>query len=64
VATVRVDATPRQETNSFIPDRAVGSSIDVLPVGDVDKVYTAQVFKKGIGQSPSVHIHHRSIGDN
>ena len=48
VTTVRVDATPGQETNSFIPDRALGSSIDVLPEGDVDKVYTDQILKESL----------------
>jgi F5/8 type C domain len=42
VATVRVDTTPAGELNSFIPDEALGSSMDILPYGAVDKIYTAQ----------------------
>lgn len=48
VTTVRVDATPGHETNSFIPNRALGSSIDVLPEGDVDKAYTDQILNESL----------------
>jgi hypothetical protein len=48
IATVHVDAAPGHETNSFIPDRSLGSSIDVLPEGDVDKVYTGQILKESL----------------
>jgi hypothetical protein len=48
VAVVRVDATPGHATNSFTPDRALGSSIDVLPAGDVDKVYTEPILKESL----------------
>ena len=48
VTTVRVDATAGRETNSLIPDRALGSSIDVLPEGAVDKVYTDQILKESL----------------
>ncbi|MGC1171221.1 MAG: discoidin domain-containing protein, partial [Candidatus Acidiferrales bacterium] len=48
VTTVLVDATPGRETNSFVAGRAFGSSIDVLPEGDVDKVYTDQILKESL----------------
>jgi hypothetical protein len=46
VATVRVDAAPRHATNSFRPHRALGSSIDILDYGSVDKLYTEAVIKQ------------------
>jgi len=46
VNTVRVDATPGHATNSFSPHRALGSSIDILPYGSVDKLYTEPMIKK------------------
>ena len=39
-STIRVDASPRHELNSFDPDRALGSSIDVLSHDVIDKIYT------------------------
>jgi len=36
VATVRVDVTSGHEINSFDPDSALGSSIDVLSHNDID----------------------------
>ncbi len=47
IATVRVDASPAH-ARSFRPDRALGSSIDVLRPGDVDKVYTDQILKASL----------------
>ena len=38
VATVQVDVTPGHEINSFDPDSALGSSIDVLSRSDIDQV--------------------------
>lgn len=46
VNTVRVDATPAHATNSFRPHEALGSSIDILSYGSVDKLYTEPVIKK------------------
>ncbi len=45
-ATVRVDARPGHATNSFRPHEALGSSIDILTYGSVDKLYTEPVIKK------------------
>src|SRR5439155_6211351 len=46
MTTVRVDSTAGHATNSFSPHRALGSSIDILPYGSVDKLYTEPVIKK------------------
>jgi hypothetical protein len=48
VATVRVDATPARELNSFEPDRAIGSSMDVLSHDVIDKIYTPQILKEAL----------------
>lgn len=45
-ATVRVDITPGHEINSFDPDQALGSSMDILPEGVVDKIYTPPMIKQ------------------
>ena len=45
--TVRVDATPGHAINSFDPDSALGSSIDVLSRRDIDMVYYA-AYHSGI----------------
>lgn len=46
VSTVRVDASPAHATNSFRPHEALGSSIDILQYGSVDKLYTEPTIKK------------------
>lgn len=46
--TVRVDATPAHELNSFEPDRAIGSSIDVLSHDVIDKIYTPEILKQAL----------------
>ena len=46
VITIRVDASPSHATNAFSPHRALGSSIDILPYGSVDKLYAEPVVKK------------------
>jgi hypothetical protein len=48
VPTVRVDITPGHATNSFDPDRALGSSIDILPYGVADKVYSAPILQESL----------------
>ena len=47
-ATVRVDVTPDHSTNSFDPDSALGSSIDVLSRRDIDKVYTPHILQESL----------------
>ena len=47
-ATVRVDVTPGHSINSFDPDSALGSSIDVLSRRDIDKVYTPHILQESL----------------
>ncbi len=47
-ATVRVDATPNHAINSFDPDSALGSSIDVLSHDGIDKVYTPHIIQESL----------------
>ena len=44
VATIRVDTT--HVIKSFDPDVALGTSIDILPQGVVDKVYSPAILKE------------------
>jgi hypothetical protein len=46
VGTVRVDATTGHVINSFDPDSALGSSIDVLSRRDIDNVYTPHIIQE------------------
>jgi hypothetical protein len=48
VATVYVDATPGHAINSFDPDSALGSSIDVLSRTGIDKVYTPHIIQEAL----------------
>jgi hypothetical protein len=48
VATVRVEANPRRVLNSFDPDQALGSSIDVLSRTGIDKVYTPHIIQESL----------------
>jgi len=48
VATVHVDATPGHVINSFDPDSALGSSIDVLSRLDIDRVYTPHIIRESL----------------
>jgi F5/8 type C domain len=45
---VRVDATPGHAINSFDPDSALGSSIDVLSRDGIDKVYTPHILQESL----------------
>ncbi|MGH9431649.1 MAG: discoidin domain-containing protein [Terriglobia bacterium] len=46
VATVRVDTT--HAINSFDPDRALGSSVDVLSRAEIDKVYSPHIIEESL----------------
>jgi F5/8 type C domain len=46
--TVRVDATPGHALNSFDPDKALGSSIDVLSHPGIDKVYSPHILQESL----------------
>ena len=48
VGTVRVDATPGHAINSFDPDSALGSSIDVLSHAEIDKVYSPHILQESL----------------
>src|SRR5216683_4494759 len=47
-ATVRVDATPGHAINSFDPDSALGSSIDVLSRTDINEVYSPHIIAEAL----------------
>jgi hypothetical protein len=47
-AIVHVDATPGHVINSFDPDSALGSSIDVLSRIDIDRVYTPHIIQESL----------------
>jgi F5/8 type C domain-containing protein len=48
IATVRVDATAGHEINAFDPDRALGSSVDVLSRTGIDKVYSPHIVQESL----------------
>ena len=48
VGTVRVDATPGHVINSFDPDSALGSSIDVLSRLDINRVFTPHIIQESL----------------
>jgi hypothetical protein len=48
IGTVRVDANPDHVINSFDPDSALGSSIDVLSRYDIDKVFTPHIIQESL----------------
>ena len=47
VSTVRIDTTPSRAI-AFDPDKALGTSIDILPARDFDKVYTEPILKDSL----------------
>ncbi|OLC58262.1 MAG: hypothetical protein AUH76_17560 [Candidatus Rokubacteria bacterium 13_1_40CM_4_67_11] len=47
-ATVRVDVTPGHAINTFDPDSALGSSIDVLSRTDINRVYTPHIIQEAL----------------
>ena len=46
--TIRVDATPGHAINSFDPDSALGSSLDVLSRTGIDKVFTPHIIQESL----------------
>ena len=46
--TVHVDVTPAHAINSFDPDSALGSSIDVLSRAGIDKVFTPHIIQESL----------------
>ncbi|MBS1839536.1 MAG: discoidin domain-containing protein [Acidobacteria bacterium] len=47
-ATVHVDITPTHQINSFDPDSALGSSLDVLSRRDIDRVHTPHIVQESL----------------
>jgi F5/8 type C domain len=47
-STVHVDVTPGHLINSFDPDSALGSSIDVLSHDGIDKVYSPHIIQESL----------------
>ncbi len=48
IGIVRVDTTPGHSINTFDPDSALGSSIDVLSRRDIDEVFTPHVLQESL----------------
>src|SRR5215469_4442240 len=48
VGTIRIDATPGHEINSFDPDSALGSSIDALSRIDINHVFTPHIIQESL----------------
>ena len=48
VATVHVDITKDHVINAFDPDKALGSSIDVLSKRDIDQVFTPHIIQESL----------------
>jgi F5/8 type C domain len=46
--TIHVDITPGHRTNSFDPDQALGSSMDILSRAEMDKVYGQTVLRESL----------------
>jgi hypothetical protein len=47
-ATVHVDVTPSHVLNSFDPDSALGSSVDVLSRVDINKTYSPHIVQESL----------------
>jgi len=47
-ATVHIDITPSHQINSFDPDSALGSSLDVLSQSDIDRVHTPHIVQESV----------------
>ena len=47
-AVVHVDVNPKHILNSFDPDRALGSSVDVLSHNGIDHVYTPHILQESL----------------
>src|ERR1700751_4101778 len=47
-ATVHIDTTPSHQINSFDPDSALGSFLDVLSRRDIDRVHTPRIVQESI----------------
>src|SRR5580658_4921142 len=63
VATVHVEAAPGRAINSFDPDSALGSSIDVLSHDGIDKVYSPHIIQESLssGWGPISYRNHTEL---
>src|SRR6202042_2803213 len=63
IGTVHVDATRGHAINSFDPDSALGSSIDVLSHDGIDKVYTPHIVQESLsaGWGPITYRNHSEL---
>jgi hypothetical protein len=48
IPAVHIDVTPKQVLNSFDPDSALGSSIDVLSRRDIDYVFSPHIIQESL----------------
>jgi hypothetical protein len=48
VGTIRVDANPQHVLNAFDPDRALGSSLDVLSRAGIDHVHSPHIVQESL----------------
>lgn len=46
--TIRVDTTPKHVLNTFDPDQALGSSMDILPSSLIDKIYSDAIVQQSL----------------
>lgn len=60
---IRVDAASSHVTNTFTPNRALGTSIDMLDTGTVDTLYTPEVIKECLtgGWGPMTYRQHTEL---
>src|SRR5947199_9973925 len=62
-ATVHIDTTPSHQINSFDPDYALGSSLDVLSRRDIDRVHTPHIVQESIsaGWVPITYLNNSEL---
>lgn len=60
---IRVDAAAGHATNTFTPNQALGTSIDMLDTGSVDTLYTPEIVKKCLagGWGPMTYRQHTEL---
>src|SRR6201982_4187759 len=61
-ATVHVDTTPSHQINSFDPDSALGSSLDVLSRRGIDRVHTPHIVQESISAGWGPRSEERRVG--
>ncbi len=52
---VRIDATPSRAI-VFDPDKALGSSIDILMADQIEKIYSKEIIKESLSAGWADHI--------